>query len=112
MKNVLQSTTLWHSVFHLFVIEFHIPNNRKDSSNKKEEKSRDKNTAYLVIFGLAQLTRAVIDVFLVSGSTHRDKGQHDVSQHKSDSDQRALAADVHHAREQRHQYARNEECVG
>ena len=65
-----------------------------------------------MLFVLAELARPVIGIFLVPRSAHRDKGEHNISQNESDADERTLAADIHHARKERHQYARNEERVG
>ena len=93
------------------IIKLYIPNDRKDDSNEKEYKSRYKNTAIISALGLAKLSFAVVRVFLVSRSSHRDKRQRDVSYNKSDSYQSALATDKHHSGKKRHQYSGNEESV-
>lgn len=96
----------------LCVIKIYVPNNRQDNSNEKEEQSRYKNTAVISLLGLAELTRAVIRISLVLGSAHRDKGEYDISENKSDAYECPLATDVQHACKKRHQYARNEESIG
>ena len=95
----------------LYVIKFHIPNNRKDDSNDKEEKTRYKNTAVILLFGIVQLTLAVIGISLVLCSAHRNKCEHGISDHEADTDQSSLATDIQHARKKRHQYTRNEESI-
>lgn len=92
-------------------IKYCVPNSRKDDTNEKENKSRYKNMAVVALFGRTKLTLTVIGIFLVPCSSHRDKGKHNVSEDESDADQCTLAADVQHAREKRHQYARDEERV-
>ena len=93
------------------IIIFYIPNNRKNDSDAQEKQSRYKNTAVFVLFRLAELSRAVIGVKLVLGSSHRDKGKHHVSENESDSDERALSADEIHRRKERHQDARHEKRI-
>jgi len=89
----------------LCVIKCCVPNNRKDDSNEKEDKSCHKNTAVVMLFGLTELACAVIGISLVPRSAHWDKGEHNISEYESDADERTLAADVHHTRKKRHQYA-------
>ena len=95
----------------LWIIKFYIPNSRKDDSNGQEDKTRYQNTAVILLFGLAELTLAVIGISLVLCSAHRDKGKHGVPKYEANAYQRALAADIQHARKKRHQYAGNEERI-
>ena len=96
----------------LYVIELYAPNSRENDSNEKEEKSRYKNAAVILLFGLTELPLPIIGIELVSGSSHGKEGEHNVSENESDTYECTLTADVQHAREKRHQYARNEEGVG
>ena len=98
-------------VSFLYVIELYAPNNRKDDSNEEEEKSRDKNAAVIPLFCLADLTRAVIGVELMSGSAHGDECEHDVSENEPDTDERTLSADEEHSRDECHQNARHKEGI-
>lgn len=89
----------------LWVIKCRIPDSRKDDSDKKENQSCHKDVAVAMLFGLAELARTVIGILFVPCSAHRDKGEHNISKNKSDTDERPLATDIHHARKERHQYA-------
>ena len=95
----------------LYVIKCCVPNNRKDNTNNKEDQACHKNITVVMLFGLTEFTRAVIGISLVSRSTHRDKGKHDISENEANADEGALAADIHHAREKRHQDAGDEESI-
>ena len=103
-----------HSPVHFLcdVIEIEIPDSGEDDADGEEEQSRYRNAAVVALFGLAELACAVIGIQLMLRSAHRDEGEHDVAEHKPDADERALAADVEHAGEQRHQDACDEEGVG
>ena len=76
----------------LYGIEFHIPDPRQEDTGDKEDQSRHKNTAVVVLFSLLELARAVIGVELVAGSAHGDKGEHDVSENESNAYERTLSA--------------------
>ena len=93
------------------IIKDCVPNNRKDDSNEEEDKSRYKNTVIITLFGLRKLACPVIGISLLLCSAHRDKGKHDISENESDTYKRPLAADIHHARKERHQYTRDKERV-
>lgn len=95
----------------ILLIKFDTPNNRQNDSNGQEEEPCHKNTAIILLFGLTELTRAVIGVAFVLGSTHGDKGEHDVSENESDTDEGAFAADEEQARKEGHQNTRNEEGI-
>lgn len=95
----------------LHMIKFEVPNNCKDGSNEKEEKSCYKNTAIFLFFRLFELALAVIGISLLLRSAHGDKGQHGVSDYESDAYECAFAADIEHTRKKRHQYTRNEEGI-
>ena len=95
----------------ILLIKFDAPNNRQNDSNGQEEESCHKDTAVLLLFGLAELTRAVVGISLVLGSTHRDKGKHDVPENEADADEGTLAADEEHSRKEGHQHPRDEEGV-
>lgn len=94
------------------VIKLYIPNNRKDDTNDKEEKSCYKNTVVVLLSGFAELSLPIVGVSLVLGSSHGNKGEHHISDYKSDTDERAFTADKQHTRHQRHQYTGDEERVG
>ena len=99
-------------VCFLRVIECQIPNNGKDDSNEKEDQSGHEWIAIAALLGLLKLTGTVIGIDLMSCPTHGNKGKDNISEDKSDTNEGALAADIHHAREKRHQNTRDEECVG
>ena len=96
----------------LYLIEFCVPNNRKDDSNGKEEKSRYKNTAIALLFGIFELALTVIGISLLTRSAHGNKGKKRISKRKANTNQGALAADIQHAGKKRHQYAGNKESIG
>ena len=93
------------------VIEHHIPNNRQGDSNEKENKTCYENTAGIVLFCLLELAFTVIGIQLVLRSAHGDKEKHHISEDEPNTDQCALAADIHHAREKRHQDTGDEEGI-
>lgn len=95
----------------LCIIKCLVPNNRKDDSNEKENKSCHKNRSVIMLFGVAKLTCPVIGIFLVLFSAHRDKGERHISQNESDTDECTFAADIHHAGKQGHQDTGDEESV-
>lgn len=68
--------------------------------------------AVVLLFGSLDLTGAVVGIFLLSCSTHRNKGKHNISQNKADTYQSAFTADIQHTCKQGHQYARYKESVG
>lgn len=86
----------------LYVVVIYIPNNRKDGSNGKKEKSCYKHAAVILLFHLTELALAVIGVSLMPRSAHRDKGKHDVSKHEADAYKRPFATDVQHTGKKRH----------
>ena len=69
----------------LYVIELYAPNSRENDSNEKEEKSRYKNAAVILLFGLTELPLPIIGIELVSGSSHGNEGEHNVSENESDT---------------------------
>ena len=103
---------LKRAIRNLRVIECQIPNNGKDDSNEKEDQSGHEWIAIAALLGFLKLTGTVIGIDLMSCSAHRNKGKDNISEDKSDTNEGALAADIHHAREKRHQNTRDEECVG
>ena len=64
-----------------------------------------------LLFALAELACTVIGIALLLCSAHRNKGEHNIPENKSDTYEGTLATDVQHAREKRHQHARNEERI-
>ena len=95
----------------LYIVERCGPNNRKDDSNEKEDKSSYKDITVAMLFDFTKLTGAVIDILLMPGSAHRDKGKHNISQDVADADQSTLAADIHQTRIKGHQNTRYEEGI-
>lgn len=47
----------------------------------------------------------------MSGSSHGDKREHDVSENKANTNERALTADEKHSCKEGHQYTRNEKGI-
>ena len=95
----------------LYIIECFGPNNRKNDANEKEDQSRHQNASVIMLFGIGKLALPVIGISFLLCSAHRNKGEHHISQNKSDADKCALAADIHHARKKRHQDARDKERI-
>ena len=95
----------------LYIVECHCPNNGEDDSNGKEDQPRHEDVAIAALLCLLELTGPVVGIQLMLCSAHRDKSKHDISDNKSDTYERSLAADVHHTRKQRHQYAGDEEGI-
>ena len=94
------------------VIEHLVPNNRKDDSNEKEDKTCYENAAGVVLFRLFELARTIIGVQLVLRSAHGDEEKHHIPENEADTDEGAFAANVHHARKEGHQNTGNEEGIG
>ena len=95
----------------LCVIKLYIPNNGKDGSDGKKEKSCYKNTSVITFFGLTELALTVVGISLLPCSSHRDKGKYSISKDETDADECPLAADVQQTCKKRHQYACNEESI-
>lgn len=95
----------------LYVIELYAPNSRENDSNEKEEKSRYKNAAVILLFGLTELPLPIIGIELVSGSSHGNEGEHNVSENESDTYECSFAADEEHSRKKSHQNTCDKERV-
>ena len=95
----------------VYIVECGVPNYGKDDSNEKEDKSSHKNTAVAMLFGTTELPGTIVGIAFVPCSAHRDKGQHNIPEDKSDTNKCPFTTDVHHASKKRHQNARDEESV-
>ena len=94
-----------------YIVERCVPNNRKDDSNEKEDKSCYQNTSVIMLFGFLDLAGPIIGIAFLPGSAHGDEGKDRISQNKSETNKSTLAADIHHAGEKCHHDAGDEESV-
>ena len=96
---------------YTWMIKVHIPDNRKQNADRKEEQSRYEKAMVVRLFELAELTFTVARIHLVVFSSHGDKCLHDVSQNEADTDEPSLAADEHDSGKQGQQEPRNREAI-
>ena len=65
-----------------------------------------------MLFGVFELTGAVIDVPFMPHSSHRNKGEHHISENEAKAYERTLTADIQHARQEGHEDAGHKERIG